>query len=83
MVSDNLNVRLTGRLKDHLRQQVGENGLYDNASEYVRDLIRRDLKDREEAWIWLREEIEPGLRAPEDEFVEVSAADVISRNKRR
>jgi Arc/MetJ-type ribon-helix-helix transcriptional regulator len=57
--------------------------LYDNASEYVRELIRRDLKDREAAWEWLRAEIEPGLRAAEDEFVEVSAADVISRNKTR
>ena len=37
-----LNVRLTGALGDHVADAVGEYGLYENVSEYVRDLIRRD-----------------------------------------
>jgi Arc/MetJ-type ribon-helix-helix transcriptional regulator len=81
MASDNVNVRITGDLRNHLSQQTGPAGLYDNASEYVRDLIRRDLKSREEAWNWLRGQLEPGLRADECDFVTVSADDVIARNK--
>lgn len=79
----NINVRLNDELHRHLQQQIGENGLYENASEYVRDLIRQDLKSRTEAWDWLKKELEPGLRADESEFVTVSAEDVIKRNRGR
>lgn len=83
MSSDSVNVRIGGPLRDHLNQQIGRSGLYENASEYVRDLIRRDLKDKDAAWAWLQRELEPGLRADESEFVEVSADDVIRRNTER
>ncbi|MDX8391455.1 MAG: hypothetical protein R8K53_02650 [Mariprofundaceae bacterium] len=83
MASENVNVRITGELRAHLQQQTGAHGLYENASEYVRDLIRCDLKERKEAWAWLRAELEPALRAREDEYIEVKAADVIARNKGR
>ncbi|WP_163277790.1 ribbon-helix-helix domain-containing protein, partial [Klebsiella aerogenes] len=63
-----------------LQQQIGENGLYENASEYIRALIRRDLQTRNEAWEWLKRQLEPGLRADESEFRAVSAEDVIRRN---
>lgn len=65
----------------HLRQQIGENGPYENASEYIRALIRRDLQTRNKAWGWLKREIEPGMRADESEFVVVSVEDVIRRNR--
>jgi len=81
MVSENINVRVKGELQTHLQQQIGESGLYENASEYIRSLIRRDLKSRNEAWDWLKKELEPALRADESEFVSVSAQDVINRNK--
>ena len=42
-----LNVRVGGALKDFVARNVGHDGAYDNVSEYVRDLIRRDL-DRQE-----------------------------------
>lgn len=42
----NVNVRLTNELGSHLQNQVGAHGLYDNASEYLRDLIRKDLKSQ-------------------------------------
>ena len=83
MASENVNVRVTGELRAHLQQQVGIHGLYDNASEYIRDLIRRDLKGRNEAWEWLRKELEPAFRANESEYIEVKAKDVIARNKKR
>lgn len=83
MDSDNLNVRLTGELRAHLRAQVGSEGLYANASEYVRDLIRQDKRNREASWAWLREDLREGLLADDSQFVEESAADAIARNKKR
>ncbi len=81
MASNNVNVRITGTLKSHLQQQTGPSGLYDNASEYVRDLIRRDLQTRQQAWAWLHSQLEPALRADEAAFVDVCVDDVIARNK--
>ncbi len=83
MASESIHVRVTGKLQDHIRQQTGENGLYENASEYIRALIRKDIQSNDEAWDWLKRHLEPGLRAAENEFVEVSAEDVIRRNKTR
>jgi antitoxin ParD1/3/4 len=81
MASDNVNVRVTGELRTHLQQQIGPAGLYENASEYIRDLIRRDLHDRREAWAWLRQELEPALRAATGDYIAVTAEDVITRNR--
>jgi len=81
MASANLNVRIKGELQAHLQQQVGEHGLYENASEYIRALIRNDLKSRSESWAWLKRELEPALRADASSFVAVTAEDVIRRNK--
>ena len=80
MSSDNVNVRITGTLKSHLKQQIGPAGLYDNASEYVRDLIRRDLQSRQQSWNWLKDQLAPALRADEPAFTVVTADDVIARN---
>ena len=81
MITANINVRIKGELHTHLQQQIGDNGLYENASEYVRSLIRNDLKKDNEAWEWLKKELEPALRADESMFVSVTAQDVIKRNK--
>ncbi len=81
MVSENINVRVKGELKTHLQQQIGEQGLYENASEYVRALIRNDLKSRTEAWNWLRAKLELALRTDEGDYIQVTAKDVINRNK--
>ncbi len=80
MASANINVRIKGELQLHLQQQVGEHGLYENASEYVRALIRNDLKSRRDSWGWLKNELEPAMRADESAFIAVTAADVIQRN---
>lgn len=42
-----LTVRLSGTLNDFVQANVGEDGSYENVSEYIRDLIRRD-KERAE-----------------------------------
>jgi len=81
MASENVNVRVRGDLQDHLRQQIGKGGTFENASEYIRSLIRADLKSRNESWEWLKQQLEPAMRAKESDFVAVSAKDVIARNR--
>ncbi len=81
MASENVNVRIRGELKTHLQQQIGEDGIYENTSEYIRALIRNDLKSRTESWGWLRQHLEPALRANKNAYISVSAQDVINRNK--
>ena len=81
MASENVNVRIRGELKTHLQQQIGKDGIYDNAREYIRSLIRNDLKSRTESWDWLRQHLEPALRANSSSYAPVTAEDVIQRNK--
>ncbi len=45
--SDRINARLSGALADFVERMVGEAGLYETPSEYIRDLIRRDMERRE------------------------------------
>ncbi len=43
MTSHRINARLSGPLADHISHVVGENGLYETPSEYIRALIRQDM----------------------------------------
>ncbi|WP_448661693.1 type II toxin-antitoxin system ParD family antitoxin [Sphingomonas sp. CJ20] len=68
----NLNVRVSGPLSDFVARNVGEDGLYENVSEYVRDLIRRDKERVERAMFdTLKAELQRAFATPEDEYVEV------------
>lgn len=76
------NVKISGRLEEYTRTQIGENGLYETVSEYLRDLIRQDMeRQKAKTWADLQVELTPGMQAPPSAFVEVTAADVIKRNK--
>lgn len=79
-----LNVRLSGALSDFVSENVGDQGAYENVSEYVRDLIRRD-RDRVEAEQFqrLKAELEKAFAAPAESYAELDADTVIARNKRR
>jgi putative addiction module CopG family antidote len=81
MSTYSINIRVTQELNKHLQQQIGEFGLYNNASEYIRDLLRKDLKTQKESWAWLKQALEPALRADDSEYSEVTASDVVARNK--
>ena len=37
-----MTVRISGALSEFVASNVGENGSYENISEYIRDLIRRE-----------------------------------------
>lgn len=77
-----MTVRLSGPLSDFVAANVGENGLYENISEYVRDLIRRDKERAEqEAFERLKAELTLAFSAPDSSFVPLTAAEVIARNR--
>lgn len=77
-----MTVRLNESLSEFVAANVGERGTYDNVSEYVRDLIRRDKKRQEgEAFERLKAELTHAFAAPESSYQSVTAADVIARNK--
>ena len=79
-----LTVRLGGALGDFVAANVGETGSYENVSEYIRDLIRRDKERSErEAFERLKAELERAFAAPDDTFHPLSASDVIARNRAR
>ena len=79
-----MTVRLSGALSDFVAANVGEYGAYENISEYVRDLIRRDKERAEhEAFERLKAELTLAFAAPDDSFHPLSASQVIARNKSR
>ncbi len=84
MGSMTMNVRISGSLAEFVASNVGEHGLYEHASEYVRDLIRRDLERVEaERFATLKAELQRSFATPDSEYVYVTAEEVITRNKQR
>lgn len=78
------NVRISGALRDHVSENIGDDGLFENVSEYVRDLIRRDHARVQEArFRALKAELTRAFATPEDQFVMTSAEDVIARGRAR
>ena len=79
-----MTVRLSGALSDFVAANVGEYGAYENISEYVRDLIRRDKERAEhEAFERLKAELTLAFAAPDHSFHSLSASQVIARNRAR
>ena len=77
-----LTVRLSGPLADFVAANVGEDGSYENISEYIRDLIRRDKERVEmEAFDRLKAELVQAFAAPESSYTPLTAAEVIARNR--
>jgi antitoxin ParD1/3/4 len=78
-----LNVRVSGALGEFVASNVGDDGAYENVSEYVRDLIRRDKERAEsEAFERLKAELTRAFAAPESTYRSLSADEVIQRNQR-
>lgn len=77
-----MTVRLSGPLRDFVSASVGEEGEYENVSEYLRDLVRRDKQRIEqEKFERLRAELAHAFAAPDDDYLPLTAAEVIARNK--
>lgn len=79
-----MTVRVSGELGDFVSANVGETGAYENVSEYIRDLIRRDKERSErEAFERLRAELARAFAAPDSSYRPLSASEVIARNGAR
>ncbi|HEY8604496.1 addiction module antitoxin [Tsuneonella suprasediminis] len=78
-----LNVRVSGTLGEFVANNIGDGGAYENVSEYVRDLIRRD-KERVEAegFERLKAELTAAFAAPESAYEALDPETVIARNAR-
>lgn len=77
-----MTVRLGGALSDFVSANVGDGGSYENVSEYIRDLIRRDKERAEaEAFNRLKAELAHAFAAPEESYQTLTAAEVIARNR--
>ncbi len=77
-----MTVRLSGALSDFVAANVSESGSYENVSEYIRDLIRRDKERAEQdAFDRLKVELTHSFAAPETSYRPLTAADVIARNR--
>jgi putative addiction module CopG family antidote len=77
-----MTVRVGGALSDFVAANVGEEGTYENVSEYIRDLIRRDKERAEaEAFVRLKAELTHAFAASEDSYQPLTAAEVIARNR--
>jgi Arc/MetJ-type ribon-helix-helix transcriptional regulator len=78
-----LNVRVGGTLGAFVAANVGSDGAYDNVSEYVRDLIRRDKQRLEaEGFERLKAELAVAFAAPEEAYQPLDAETIIRRNQR-
>ena len=83
-MAEGINVRFAGTLQQFIHQRVSDSGLYSSASEYIRDLVRRDFeKENEKKSEWLRGQLRAGALAAESEFVPLDADTLIQKAKAR
>jgi antitoxin ParD1/3/4 len=79
-----LNVRVSGKLGEFVAGNVAADGAYENVSEYVRDLIRRDMeRSQAEAFDRLKAELQRAFAAPDESYEAVGAEAVIQRGRQR
>ena len=77
-----LNVRVNGSLGQFVADNVGDAGLYENVSEYVRDLIRRDRERAErDSFDRLKAELTRAFSAPDGAYRTLEAGTVINRGR--
>jgi antitoxin ParD1/3/4 len=83
-MAEGVNVRFSGALRRFVEQRSGETGLYGSASEYIRDLVRRDFEREENRrWEFLRDELRAGMEADRVDFVPLDDKDIITEARRR
>lgn len=76
-----MTVRLNATLSEFVAANVSEEGAYENVSEYLRDLIRRDMDRKDQAaFERLKAELSHAFAAPEAAYQPLTAAEVMARN---
>jgi len=83
-MAEGINVRFAGPLQRFIQSRTGPEGMYQSASEYIRDLVRRDFqREQERAEELLYEELKAGVEAPASAFVPLDIESVIRKAKDR
>ncbi len=83
-MAEGVNVRFAGELQRFIQNRISASGLYSSASEYIRDLVRRDYEREEDRkWQSLREMLKAGASANECEFTALDADTIIVEAKNR
>jgi|APCry4251928382_1046606.scaffolds.fasta_scaffold705862_1 antitoxin ParD1/3/4 len=77
-----MSVSLPNQLKNWITQQVSS-GRYSSASDYLRDLLREDMRHQQQAEQWLSNHLQPLADTPDKKFVSMDAAAIKqkARNK--
>jgi antitoxin ParD1/3/4 len=76
----NLNVRIRGALRDHVSREL-DSGVYENVSEYVRALIRRDQQLTEQmAFEKMKTQLQADFAQKDEDCTPLSADNVLARN---
>ncbi|URI09056.1 addiction module antitoxin [Aquincola tertiaricarbonis] len=79
--STTMTVHLNETLSDFVAANVGAEGRYQDESDYLRDLIRRDMERAEQVAVdRLKAELAQAFAAPESTYRTLTAADVMARN---
>lgn len=76
-----INVRVKGPMAAYLESVIGPNGVYENQSEYIRDLIRHDMADQPPY------DLKAGLlegysQLANGDYRKISVSDIIERAER-
>lgn len=84
IMAEGINVRFAGTLQQFIHERVRGSGLYGSASEYIRDLVRRDYeREEDQKWTGLRDTLSAGAKAKESQFVPLNAESVLKKAKAR
>ena len=77
-----MTVRMSGVLSDFVASNVGEHGSFENVSEYLRDLVRKDKERKEQLdFERLKNELQLAFSTPDPTYSLLTADDIISRNR--
>jgi len=83
-MAEGVNVRFAGELQRFIQSRISQSGLYSSASEYIRDLVRRDYeREEQQKWVALRGELASGLKADESAFAPLDIEEVITEARQR
>jgi antitoxin ParD1/3/4 len=83
-MAEGVNVRFSGELQRFIQERTGNSGIYSSASEYIRDLVRRDYEREENRrWLWLQHELKAGVEASESDFETLDVDGLLSEARSR
>jgi antitoxin ParD1/3/4 len=72
-MSSSLNVQLTSELRRYIDMRASDNDVYATPSEYIRDLVRRDMQD----WAIVSSVVQGLTEVRKGQFVKESILDIL------